>query len=138
MVSQHNPIKLISLHEIEGKISPHTNHLKHQLQERIAAFEYVYNIAGLADYIGGEIEDLNTGDWAIKKTIFPEVCIHFIYQHGDDEFPASLRILYSGERVKQLSGEDLSGITINCVNHMLRGIREANPETKLPDVCYKM
>jgi hypothetical protein len=77
-------------------------------------------------------------DWAIAKEIFPGVIIHFIYQTSDDEFPANLRVLFSGDRLNIISGEDLAGLVINCVSHMLRYVCITCPDEKLPEVCYRV
>jgi len=77
-------------------------------------------------------------DWALSKEVYPGVSIFFIYNQADDEFPANLRVLFSGERLSILSGEDLAGNAISCVNHMLRFIRESNKDKKLPEVCYRI
>ena len=73
--------------------------------------------------------------WAIRKDIFPEVAIHFIFTKGDNEFPSSIRVLFSGDRAKIVSGDDLAGIAIAFSSHMLRYIRESHPNQKLPEVC---
>ena len=75
---------------------------------------------------------------AISKEIFPGVIVFFVYNRADDEFPGNLRVLFSGYRIKLLSGEDLAGIVIAYVTHMLRYIRESNPDKKLPEVCYRV
>ena len=117
-------------------MSPHDRFIKEEMERRKGALEYVDDVSKLAEYIGGEVENLGLGeDWAIKKEFFPGVEIFFIYNR---EFPSSLRVLYSGKRVKSLPGEDLVEITLACLNHMLRYIREANPEKKLPEICYRV
>ena len=131
--------KLVSLKQIEGKISPHHGGLEHGLKQRTEALEYVDDVSSLAAYIGGTVEIVGMGeDWAIGKEIFPGVDLYFIYNHGDDEFPGTLRALYSGDRVMMMSGEDLSGLTIAVVTHMLRCVRESNPDKQLPKVCYRV
>jgi hypothetical protein len=131
--------KLISLQQIEGAISPHTKQLERALTARKEALEHVHDVAGLASYIGSVVESLGMKeDWAICKEIFPGVEVHFIYNRGDEEFPGSLRVLYSGDRIKSVSGDDLASITIPYVSHMLRYIRETNPGKQLPEVCYRV
>ena len=77
-------------------------------------------------------------DWAIRKEIFPGIEILFIYDRADEEFPNSLRALYSGQRIKKIRGEDLVELTIACANHILRYVRDTNPEKELPAMCYKV
>jgi len=131
--------KLVSLREIEGAVSPHQAQVDRALKARQEALEYVADVSELANFIGGRVESLGVSeDWAISKEIFPGVIVFFVYNHGDDEFPGNLRVLFSGDRIQLLSGEDLAGIVINCVSHMLRYVRESNPDKKLPEVCYRV
>lgn len=131
--------KLVSLKEIEGAVSPHTAQVEHALKTRQEALEYVADVSELAAFIGGNVESLGIKeDWAISKEIFPGVLAFFIYNRADDEFPANLRVLFSGARIKLMSGEDLAGIVIAYITHMLRYVRESNPGKKLPEVCYRV
>jgi len=131
--------ELISLQEIEGAVSPHRRQMDTALQARQKALEYVDEVSKLAEFIGGRVESLGLHeDWTISKQIFPGVEIFFIFNHADEELPSSLRVLYSGNRIKLMKGDDLTGITIPHINHMLRYVREANPDKKLPEVCYKV
>jgi hypothetical protein len=131
--------KLISLKEIEGAISPHQGQVERALKVRQQALEYVVDVSQLADFIGGKVESLGLKeDWAISKEIFPGVIVFFLYNRADDEFPGNLRVLFSGDRIHLLSGEDLAGIVIAYVTHMLRYVRESNPDKKLPEVCYRL
>jgi hypothetical protein len=131
--------ELVSLKQIEGKVSPHHGSLEHGLKQRVEALEYVDDVSSLAAYVGGAVESVAMNeDWAIKKEIFPGVDLYFIFNRGDEEFPGTLRALYSGDRVMMMSGEDLSGLTIAVVTHMLRYVRESNPDKQLPEVCYRV
>lgn len=131
--------KLISLREIEGVVSPHQAQVSRALKVRREALEHVADVSGLADFIGGKLESMGIGeDWAISKEIFPGVIVFFAYNRADDEFPGNLRVLFSGDRIKLMSGEDLAGVVINYVTHMLRYVRESNPDKKLPEVCYRV
>jgi len=129
--------KLISLKEIEGPISPHDGFVKHEIDKRKEALGYVDDVSRLAEYIGGEIVSLGLGeDWAMKKEIFPGIEILFIYNRADEEFPSSLRALYSGQRIKSIRGEDLAELTIACVNHMLRYVKETVKDP--PEICTRV
>ena len=131
--------KLISLREIEGAVSPHQAQVDRALKARQEALEYVADVSGLADFIGGKVESLGINeDWAVSKEIFPGVVVFFVYNRADDEFPGNLRVLFSGDRIKFMSGEDLAGIVITHVSHMLRYVRESNPDKNLPEVCYRV
>ncbi len=131
--------KLISLREIEGVVSPHQAQVGRALKARQEALEYVADASKLANFIGGKVESLGLKeDWAISKEIFPGVIVFFVYNCADGEFPGNLRVLFSGDRIHLLSGEDLAGIVITHVSHMLRYVRESNPDKKLPEVCYRV
>jgi hypothetical protein len=131
--------KLVSLQEIEGAISPHKKQIDMALKARKEALEYVTDVSKLAEFIGGKVESLGIGeDWAVSKEIFPGVQIFFIYNHGDDEFESGIKVLFSGDRLKIMSGEDLAVFAIFYVSHMVRFVRESNPGKKLPEVCYRV
>jgi hypothetical protein len=131
--------KLISLKDIEGKISPHQEQVNRALKIRSEALCFISDADALARFLGGEAEQLGLReDWALYKEIYPEVRIHIIFSRADSEFPSSLRVLFSGENLKLMSGEDLAGFAINCVSHMLRYVRDTNKDKKLPDVCYRV
>ena len=127
---------LISLRQIEGMATSHHDFVKREMERRIEALEYVDDLSGLAEYIGGEVEHSETGRGMIKKEVFPGVNVHFIYEQGDEEFPSNIRVLYSGERVRSVPGEDLSHFALGYANHMLRYIREVNPGKELPQICH--
>lgn len=106
---------------------------------RAAALEYVRDAQALADYLGGRVEKPGIGeDWVVSKELYPGVTMHFVYNRADDEFPASLRALYSGDKIRMIKGDELATVTISLANQMLRYVREANPGVKLPEVCYKV
>ncbi len=131
--------KLISLREIEGVASPHQRQVDSALAARQKAFEYVKDVVGLAKYIGGKVESLGIGeDWSLSKEIFPGVRVYFVFVKGDEEFPGSLKVLFSGKNINVMKGEDLAGFVILYVNHMLRYVRETNPDANLPEVCYRV
>jgi hypothetical protein len=65
------------------------------------------------------------------------VNVFFIFKRGDDEFESSLKVLFSGDRLKIMSGEDLAVFVIFYATHMVRFVRESNPGKKLPEVCYR-
>jgi hypothetical protein len=131
--------KLIGLQEIEGAVSPHQKQIDMALKARKEALEYVTDVSKLAEFVGGKVESLGMGeDWAISKEVFPGVEIFFIYNRADDEFPSNLKVLFSGDRIKLMRGEDLAVFVIFYVNHMLRYVRDSNPGKRLPEVCYRV
>ncbi|MBM4446342.1 MAG: DUF3786 domain-containing protein [Chloroflexi bacterium] len=131
--------KLISLREIEGAVSPHQRQIDMALKVRKEALEYVADVSKLAEFIGAKVESLGMGeDWAISKEIFPGVQVFFIFNRADEELPSSFRVLFSGDRIKLMKGEDLAGFVILYVIHMLRYVRDSNPGKELPEVCYRV
>ena len=129
--------ELLSLRQIEGIIATHDGFLKHEMGRRQVALAYVDDVSKLAEYIGGEIESLGRGeDWVITKEMFPGIEIVFVYTRADDEFPSSLRVLYTGERIRKTSGEDLADVTIACVNQMLRYVKETVEDP--PEICTRV
>jgi hypothetical protein len=131
--------KLISLQQIEGAISPHQKQIDMAIKARKEALEYVTDVSKLADFIGGRVESLGIGeDWAVSKEIFPGVFVFFVFNHADDEFKSNLKVLFSGDRIKMMRGEDLAGFVILYLIHMLRYVRDSNTDKKLPEVCYRV
>jgi len=131
--------KLIGLQEIEGAVSPHQKQIDMALKTRKEALEYVADVSKLAEFIGGKVESLGMGvDWAISKEVFPGVQVFFVFNRADDEFASSLKVLFSGDRIKLMRGEDLAGFVILYVIHMLRYVKESNPGKSLPEVCYRV
>ena len=129
--------KLLTLKEIEGPLCTHDAFLKREIERRKEALDYADDVSKLSEYIGGAVTSLGISeDWAIKKAIFPGIEIIFLYNKADEEFPSNLRILYSGSEIRKIPGEDLADLTIACVNHMLRYVRDTveNP----PDICKRM
>ena len=131
--------RVFNLSELEGKISPHQGQVKGGLKIRAAALEFVADVNALAQYIGGNAGKLDIGeDWAVSKEIYPGVVIHLAFNKADEEFPARLQALYSGERVKSVHGDELATLTISLANQLLRYVRDNNTGMKLPEVCYRV
>jgi hypothetical protein len=131
--------KLISLQQIEGGVSPHQKQIDMALKARKEALEYVTDVSELARFIGGRTESLGIGEtWAISKEIFPGVQVFFVFNRADDEFASNLKVLFSGDRIKMMRGEDLAGFVILYAIHMLRYVRDSNPDKKLPEICYRV
>ncbi len=136
---QKDSKKLFSLADLEGKVSPHQLQVKGALKMRAAALAWVKDVAALAAYIGGSVEEpAGSGDWAVSKEFYPGVLVQFVFTAGDNEFPASLRALYGGDKIDTVKGDELATITISAANQLLRYVRESNPGVQLPAVCYKV
>jgi hypothetical protein len=131
--------KLISLREIEGPASPHQRQLDMALKTRQEALEHIADVDGLAGFIGGEKRALGIGeDWAVSKKIYPGVTVFFIFNCADEELPSSLKVLFGGDNLKLVRGEELAGFAIFYVSHMLRYIKETQHDKILPEVCYRV
>ena len=128
--------KFFTLKEIEGVIV-HDVYLKKEVARRVEPFEFLEDVRQMAAYIGGEIIDPPTFrcDWMLKKVFFPEVECYFLYHHKDEELPASMQVLFSGERVKEIKGDDSATLAIATINQMIRFIRHSHPGKSLPEIC---
>jgi hypothetical protein len=139
MYMSANDEKLVSLREVEGKLSPHQAQLDRALNARAEALNFVEDASALAEFIGGNSVVIGRReDWAIRKELFPGVVVYYVFSRSDDEFPASLKALFTGDRLDLMSGEDLAGFVIPTVSHMLRYVRLSYPDKELPEVCYRM
>jgi hypothetical protein len=82
------------------------------------------------------MDDLEYGEsWTITKEYFPEVKIHILMQHDDEELggdPYELQFLFSGNRVSWISGEDLCHLCEILLNYAVSKITE-----QLPQNIYK-
>jgi hypothetical protein len=128
---------LVSIKEIDGPLTPHDAFIKREADLRKEALDHVGDVSKLAEYVGGKVDSLGLGeDWGIRKEVFPGIWIHLLYSRADEEFPSNVRVLYSGENIKKIRGEDLVELTIACLNHMLRYVRETaqNP----PEICTRV
>lgn len=131
--------KLISLREIEGPASPHQRQLEAALETRQEALELITDVSAMAEFIGGERQAMGMGeDWVVSKEIYPGVDAFFIFNQADEELPSSLKVLFGGANLKLVRGEELAGFAILYVSHMLRYIKETNPDKVLPEVCYRV
>lgn len=131
--------KLLSLADIEGKVSQHQLKVKGSLKQRAPALELVKDVEALATYLGGQVIKPGFGeDWAVCKEPYPGVRIYFVFNRSDDEFPARLRSLYGGEKIRDIKGDELATITISMANQMVRYVRAANQHMKLPEICHKV
>ncbi|MDI7261609.1 MAG: DUF3786 domain-containing protein [Thermodesulfobacteriota bacterium] len=129
--------EFLTLKEIEGVVV-HDLYLKKEVARRAEAFEYLDDVRGMAEYVGGEsiVPPPIRCDWMVKKLFYPGVESYFLYNRKDEEFPPSMQILFSGEKVRELKGDDLAVLAIATINHMIRYIRRSHPEKSLPEICH--
>jgi len=127
--------EFLTLKEIEGVVV-HDLYLKKEAARRAEVFEYLDDVEKMTQYIGGERMDSPPirCDWMIKKEFYPGVEAYFLYNHKDEEFPPSMQVLFSGEKVRELKGDDLSVLAIATINHMIHYIRLSNPHRALPEI----
>ncbi len=129
--------RLISIKEIDGPLTPHDAFIKREVDLRKEALDLVNDVSGLAGFVGAEVELLGLGEnWGIRKEFFPGIQVHFLYTRADEEFPSSIRVLYSGDNIRKIRGEDLVELAVACLNHMLRYVKETveNP----PEICTRV
>lgn len=125
-----------TLKEIE-KVVVHDIYLKNEVNRRAPALEYIDDIYKAAEFINAQVIDKPEikCSWMLKKEFFPQVEGYLLYNHKDDEFPASLQVLFSGERVKEVKGEDLAVLTIATLNQLIRYVKKTNLNKELPPIC---
>ncbi|MBM4350470.1 MAG: DUF3786 domain-containing protein [Deltaproteobacteria bacterium] len=128
--------EFLTLKEIEGVVV-HDLYLKKEVARRSEAFEYLDDVEKMADYIGGErvASPSIRCDWMVKKMFYPGVEAYFLYNRKDEEFPPSMQVLFAGEKVRELQGDDLSVLAIATINHMIHYIRGSQPGKRLPEIC---
>jgi hypothetical protein len=128
--------EFLTLKEIEGVVV-HDLYLKKEVARRSEAFEYLDDVDKMTQYIGAErvISPPIRCDWMVKKQFYPGVEIHFLYNRKDEEFPPSMQVLFSGEKVRELQGDDLAVLSIATINHMIHYIRLSSPDQSLPEIC---
>ncbi len=126
----------LTLKEIEGVVV-HDVYLKKEVARRCEAFEYLDDVEKMTAYIGGErvIPPPIRCDWMVKKTFYPGVESYYLFNRKDEEFPSSMQVLFSGEKVRELKGDDLSVLAIATINHMIHYIRNSKRGVKLPEIC---
>jgi len=128
--------EFLTLKEIEGVVV-HDLYLKKEVARRSEAFEYLDDVRKMTQYIGGEqvASPPIRCDWMVKKVFYPGVEAYFLYQHKDEEFPPSMQVLFSGKKVRELKGDDLSVLAIATINHMIHYIRGSQSGKILPEIC---
>lgn len=130
---------MLSLADIEGKVSPHQLQVKGALKMRAAALEYVKDPAALAESLGGRLEEPGgDGGWVVSKEIYPGARVYLHFDRADEEFPARLRAFYSGDKIRMIRGDELATLTVSLANQALRHVRESNPGVKLPEICDRV
>jgi hypothetical protein len=112
------------LFEIGAKISPILRKLDNPTIEEFAE-----------SVIGGKIENIGVGeDWTMTKELYPEVKIHMAYTYYGDEFGDSeidgVKFLFSGERIKWITGEDLASFVDLTVNYQKRALQNRKVSEK--------
>ncbi len=128
--------EFLTLKEIEGVVV-HDIYLKKEVARRCEAFEYLDDVEKMTHYIGGErlVPPPLRCDWMVKKIFYPGVESYFLYNRQDEEFPPSMQVLFSGEKVRELKGDDLAVLAIATINHMIHYIRNSQSGKRLPEIC---
>jgi len=128
--------EFLTLKEIEGVVV-HDLYLKKEVARRAEIFEYLDDVEKMIQYIGGErvATPPIRCDWMVKKVFYPGVETYFLYNRKDEEFPPSMQVLFAGEKVRELKGDDLSVLAIATINHMIHYIRNTSSAKSLPEIC---
>ncbi len=124
---------LISINEIDNvrsTRSPHAEELKKFGKEWSDLFREFgqEDLDNVSHLIHGKVDELELDEeWALTKEFFPEVRTHVSYHYHGEEFSNygeedMLRFLFSGERVTDVTGEDLAGMIDVMLNFIGRHI----------------
>jgi hypothetical protein len=55
-----------------------------------------------------------------------------LYNHRDEEFLGSMKVLFSGDGVVDIKRDDL---VVLAINHITRHYKRFHPERSLPEIC---
>lgn len=144
-------MELISIKEIDNVqsvSSPHDQELKKFGNKWVSRFRDFENkdLEKISRLIGGVVDSLGINeDWALTKNFYPEVRFHLSYHYHGEEFSDfgeedALRFLFSGERVRNVTGEDLTGmvdVTLNFIGRSLMGIVFEGNQDKLRNKYFE-
>ncbi len=142
---------LISIGEIEkvqSVSSPHEEELKKLGKNWLEKFRKFgeEDLNEIAELIGAKKESLKIDEeWALTKEFFPEIKMHLSYHYYGEEFQSvgeedQLRFLFSGGRVRKMTGEDLAGmieITLNYIGRYLSDITIEENEQEGKEKFYE-
>jgi hypothetical protein len=121
--------QFFTIGEIEGLKaikSPHDKELDDIKERILPGLRRLGKQAGdLAFRLGGNSDPIDFGEeWVITKAMFPGVVLHFAYKDIGDEFgdgkTDDLSILFSGEQVRLVPGEDLASYAELLAEYMGR------------------
>ena len=130
--------ELLDLKSIEGRFSPHDSFLRTQLERRKVCLTTIQDPEAAADYIGGIAEVPRSDEkWSISKELFPGIKVHLLFR-TDDEFGDRLEAFFSGNRVRDMPGEDLADLAVAAVNHLIRYARSELLGNRLPEICSRI
>lgn len=143
---------LIGIDEIDNikfVRSPHAEELERFGKEWASMFRGFgeEDLKKVSRLIGGKVDELEIDEeWALTKEFFPEVRVHISYHYHGEEFSNHggedmLQFLFSGRRVKSVTGEDLSGmidVMLSFIGRFLSGVGldEGRGRKKLPEKYY--
>ena len=120
--------KISEIDLIKGIVTPHQRDLDDLTKKNIDVLRKVKDIQikKINDALDSISVELDLGeDWAISKEFFPGVELIVLYQYYGDEFGAGvaedeIQVVYSGDNVLAVSGEDLMHFTEILLNFMSR------------------
>ncbi len=106
------------IEDVQSVSSPHEAELKELGKKWVSEFRDFgeKELDKFSRLIGAKKENLQIDEeWAITKEFFPGVNNHISYHYYGEEFKSvgeedQLRFLFSGERVQDVTGEDLVGL----------------------------
>lgn len=127
-----NLISISEIDNVKSACSPHAEELKNFGKEWSSLFREFdrEDLEKVSRSIKGEMDELGIDEeWALTKELFPEVRVHISYHYYGEEFSSygeedKLRFLFSGDRVKKVTGEDLAGmieVILNFIGRITSG-----------------
>lgn len=90
-------------------------------------------IKKITELVMGRKESLDLNEeWTLTKEFYPEVKAHLSYYYHGDEFSEfgeedRVKFLFSGNRVKKVSGEDLAGMIGVMLNFLEKSLEDKEP-----------
>ncbi|MHA1730228.1 MAG: hypothetical protein ACTSWY_16075 [Promethearchaeota archaeon] len=119
-------IKIQQIDNVKGITSPHVRDIRDIGKNKLAVFRKLTknDLQKISEKTGGYIEEnMELGEeWAFTKEFFNGVKVHVLYLYYGDEFGVGkedeIQILFSGNYVRMLSGEDLCHFSEILTNFM--------------------
>lgn len=129
-----NLYTISEIEKVKSVSSPHEEELKHFGENWKSKFRELgeEKIEKVTELVRGRKEFLDLDEeWTLTKEFYPGVNVHLSYHYHGDEFSEfgeedSVKFLFSGNRVKKVTGEDLAGMIEVMLNFLKRFLEDKN------------